>query len=62
MIHSDPFTIESKVIEREKFEQAIRKGFKKYQNFVVENELPISSYQLEQIIKQKILRIDVPFK
>lgn len=28
LIHSEPFTVESKQIEKEKFEQAIRKGFK----------------------------------
>ncbi|MFJ8265735.1 hypothetical protein [Peribacillus asahii] len=54
LIHSEPFTVESKQIEKEKFEQAIRKGFKEYHNFVVKNKLPISSYQLEQLIKQKI--------
>ena len=41
-------------IEKEKFEQAIRKGFKEYHDFVMKNKLPISSYQLEQLIKQKI--------
>jgi hypothetical protein len=54
LIHSEPFTVESKQIEKEKFEQAIRKGFKEYHDFVVKNKLPISSYYLEQLLQQKI--------
>lgn len=54
LIHSAPFTIESKQIKKEKFEQAIRKGFMEYLDFVVNNKLPISSSQLEKLKKQKI--------
>ena len=54
LIHSKRFTVESKQITKEKFEQAIRKGFKEYRDFVVRNQLPISAYQLEQLIKQTI--------
>ncbi|KAB7672164.1 hypothetical protein [Bacillus sp. B1-b2] len=51
LIHTEPFIVESTQMEKEKFEQAIRKGFKEYRNFVVKNKLPISSYQLEQLLK-----------
>lgn len=54
LTHSENITIESKPIGKEIFEKSIRKGFIKYRDFVVNNELPIASSQLEMLKRQKI--------
>ncbi|MFS0881086.1 hypothetical protein [Metabacillus niabensis] len=51
LLHRIPFTVESMEVEKVKFELAIRKGFKEYFDFVVENKLPISSNQFQELLE-----------
>lgn len=54
LLHCVPFTVESMEVEKVEFELAIRMGFKEYFDFVLENKLPISSNQFQELLEKNI--------
>ena len=49
LVHTEYITRKSKLIDKEIFERAVRKGFLDYRNFIARNNLPISAEQLDEI-------------
>lgn len=55
LVDTEYITRKSKLIDKETFEKAVRKGFLDYRTFIVDNNLPISAEQLDEL--NKLLKV-----